>query len=63
MSENKKFVKVKCEDCENEQTTFKKASSEVECMVCGAPLVEPTGGEANFKGEIIEELGVSDEGA
>jgi len=58
----KNFVKIKCSDCENEQTTFKRVSSSVDCMVCGARLVEPTGGDSDFKGEIIEELGVKDEG-
>lgn len=51
------FVKVKCEDCGNEQITFRKASSVVDCNVCGGLLVEPTGGIADFKGEVegIEE--------
>ncbi|MEF8874002.1 MAG: 30S ribosomal protein S27e [Candidatus Thermoplasmatota archaeon] len=60
MSE-KKFLRIKCADCENEQITFKRLSSEVDCMVCGAKLAEPTGGRAEFKGEIIEELGVQEE--
>ncbi|MFP3871488.1 MAG: 30S ribosomal protein S27e [Candidatus Natronoplasma sp.] len=51
-----KFVKIKCSDCENEQITFKRLSSEVECLVCGAQLAKPTGGRAEFKGEIIEEI-------
>jgi len=49
------FVKVKCDDCGNEQITFFRASSNVECLVCGSPLAEPTGGRARFHGEIIEE--------
>ncbi len=62
MTEEKKFVKIKCSDCENEQVTFTHASSEVACMVCGAPLVKPTGGYSEFNGEIVEESGTSDEG-
>ncbi len=62
MTEKKKFVKIKCSDCENEQVTFKKVSSEVECMVCGAPLAKSTGGYSKFNGDIVEELGVSEEG-
>ncbi len=58
----KKFVRIKCSDCENEQVTFKRVSSKVECLVCGARLAEPTGGSSLFKGEIIEELGASEEG-
>ncbi|MDD4423708.1 MAG: 30S ribosomal protein S27e, partial [Methanocorpusculum parvum] len=30
-----KFLKVKCPDCENEQLVFEKATSVVECTVCG----------------------------
>jgi len=62
MTEEKKFVKIKCSDCENEQMTFKKVSSEVECLVCGAPLVNPTGGYSEFNGEIVEEIGITEEG-
>ncbi len=62
MPDEKKFIKIKCSDCENEQVTFKKASSVVECLVCGAPLVKPTGGYAELNGEIIEELGITEEG-
>lgn len=58
MSEEKKsFVKVKCSDCGNEQIVFRKPTSEVSCQVCGSPLAEPTGGYAEFKGELIEEVG------
>ncbi len=57
MAEEKaSFVKVKCADCGNEQTTFRKSSCQVSCLVCGSILVEPTGGIARFKGEIIEEV-------
>lgn len=52
----KSFVKLKCVDCGNEQITFSKASSVVNCEVCGTILAEPTGGIAEFKGEIIEEV-------
>ena len=45
------FIKVKCKDCENEQITFSKPSSIVNCQVCGATLVKPKGG----KGEIVAE--------
>ncbi|MDY6765098.1 MAG: 30S ribosomal protein S27e [Halobacteria archaeon] len=48
------FVKVKCEDCENEQVVFQKASTEITCAVCGSTLAVPTGGEADIKGEILE---------
>ena len=48
------FVRVKCPDCENEQTLFGKASTEVACAVCGHVLARPTGGEADIEGELVE---------
>jgi small subunit ribosomal protein S27e len=51
-----KFFKVKCPDCENEQTVFEKASTIVNCVVCGKELAAPTGGKANFKAEIVSDL-------
>ena len=51
-----RFVKVKCPDCENEQVVFLRAASKVACQVCGATIAEPSGGRANLKGEIIENL-------
>jgi len=51
-----RFFKVKCPDCENEQTVFEKASMVVNCVVCGKELAIPTGGKATFKAEIIADL-------
>ncbi|HHH78008.1 MAG TPA: 30S ribosomal protein S27e, partial [Thermoplasmatales archaeon] len=34
----------------------RKASTVVVCQICGSVLAEPTGGIANIKGEITEEL-------
>jgi len=48
------FVTVACPDCENEQTVFEKAASEVACAVCGHTLARPTGGQATIEGEIVE---------
>ena len=48
-----KFLKVKCPDCENEQLVFEKATSVVECPVCGRVLAEPTGGKAVIKADIV----------
>lgn len=47
------FVKVRCADCSNEQTVFSRAASQVNCLVCGTTLVQPTGGTAVFKGEVL----------
>jgi small subunit ribosomal protein S27e len=47
---------VKCPDCENEQTVFEKASTVVNCVVCGRELATPAGGKANLLAEIVAEL-------
>jgi small subunit ribosomal protein S27e len=51
-----KFLKVKCTHCKNEQVVFDHASTRVECSACGSTLVEPSGGKAEIKGEVIEVL-------
>ncbi len=50
------FYRVKCPDCENEQVVFEKASTVVDCTVCGHILAEPTGGKAHIKAEILAVL-------
>jgi len=56
METRSKFIRVRCKDCGNEQVIFNKASRVVSCHICGATLAEPTGGKAEIKGEIIEEI-------
>lgn len=51
-----KFYRIKCPDCENEQLIFEKASTIVDCVVCGRVLAEPTGGKVNLKAEKISEV-------
>ena len=48
------FYRVKCPDCENEQTLFGRASTEVACAVCGHTLARPTGGDADIEGEVVD---------
>ncbi|MFC6732160.1 MULTISPECIES: 30S ribosomal protein S27e [unclassified Haladaptatus] len=48
------FITVKCADCENEQTLFERAATEVACAVCGHTLARPTGGKATIEGEVTE---------
>ena len=48
------FYRVKCPDCENEQTIFGRASTEIACAVCGHTLARPTGGDADIEGEVID---------
>jgi len=49
-----RFYTVVCPDCENEQSVFGKASTEVACAVCGTTLARPTGGEAELAGEVVD---------
>jgi len=51
-----KFLRVKCPDCGNEQVVFSHATSTVKCNICGAVLVEATGGKATIKGEVVTAL-------
>ena len=51
-----RFFRVKCPDCENEQVVFEKASTTVECVVCGKVLAEPSGGKAQLKAEVLATL-------
>ena len=48
------FIRVRCDDCENEQVVFSKAANTVDCAVCGSTLATPTGGEADLHGEALE---------
>jgi len=51
-----RFLKVKCNDCENEQVIFGSAGSKVVCQVCGRTLAESTGGKSIIKTQILEVL-------
>jgi len=51
-----KFLRVRCADCENIQIVFGNASSVVNCVVCGRTLVEPCGGRAEIRTQILEVL-------
>ena len=46
------FYRVACPDCEK-QTVFGKASTTVNCAVCGSTLARPTGGQTAFDGEVV----------
>lgn len=48
------FLQVTCQDCENEQIIFEKASTEIACAVCGTTLASPTGGYAQIEGEVTD---------
>ncbi|MFB6209534.1 MAG: 30S ribosomal protein S27e [Candidatus Nanohaloarchaea archaeon] len=52
------FLEVECGECGNAQHIFSRASNRVECLVCGEELASPTGGRAEVKAEVVEELQV-----
>ncbi|HLH86297.1 MAG TPA: 30S ribosomal protein S27e [Thermoplasmataceae archaeon] len=49
-----RFVKLKCRDCGNEQVTYTRITSVVQCNICGATIARPTGGTFEVAAEIIE---------
>ena len=51
-----KFIKVRCNDCENEQVLYDKATTPVSCHICGSKLTIPSGGKAKIKGKILETM-------
>ena len=51
-----KFIKLRCPKCKNEQIIFGKSSTVVNCLVCGKPLAEPSGGKSKVKARILEVL-------
>lgn len=56
MKAKSKFIKIRCNDCENEQVLFDRASSTVHCHICGSKLAVPAGGKAKIKGKILETI-------
>jgi small subunit ribosomal protein S27e len=51
-----KFLRIKCEDCGNEQVVFNRPSTAVRCLVCGKTVIEPKGGKGEVKTRILEVL-------
>lgn len=51
-----KFLKVKCEDCANEQVVFNSPATVVRCLVCGKTVIEPRGGKGQARTRILEVL-------
>jgi small subunit ribosomal protein S27e len=48
------FIRVKCNECKNEQVIFDRPAGEVKCLVCGTPLVRHTGGKAEILGKVLK---------
>ncbi len=42
------FLKVICNDCQNEDIIFDRASTVIRCKSCEATIVTPKGGRANL---------------
>lgn len=53
---NSRFIRVKCNDCGNEQIIFSNAATTVKCLACEKVIAEPKGGKADIKTEIVEVL-------
>lgn len=49
-----RFLRVKCDDCGNEQIIYDHAATKVKCLVCERILVEPHGGKAAIKTKVLE---------
>lgn len=56
MKSRNRFIRVRCQDCKNEQVIFETAKTKVKCLICGAIIAEPKGGKANIKARLIEVL-------
>ena len=48
------FLRVTCDECDNEQIVYEKAATSVACADCGAELVRPGGGKAVIAGDVAE---------
>jgi small subunit ribosomal protein S27e len=55
MKETKsRFLRVKCDDCGNEQIIFDRAANPVRCLVCDRILAEPRAGKAVLKTKVLD---------
>ncbi len=50
------FIRVQCNECQNEQTVFSHVSTVVHCQVCNAVIAEPSGGKTRILGKYIRTL-------
>lgn len=48
-----RFLKAKCNACENEQIIYSHSKTEIHCSVCNNLLIELTGSRANFTGVTV----------
>jgi small subunit ribosomal protein S27e len=52
----RRFIKVRCQACKNEQIIFEGATTPVKCLICNAIIAEPKGGKAELKARLVEVL-------
>jgi small subunit ribosomal protein S27e len=48
-----RFLRIRCNDCGNEQVIYSHASSVVKCFICGNTLAVPRGGKAKIKATVL----------
>ena len=52
-----KFLRVRCNDCGNEQVIFGASATVVKCIVCEKVMAVPKAGKGSIKTKILEVLG------
>ncbi len=50
------FIRVQCNECQNEQTVFSHVATVVHCQVCNAVIAEPSGGKTRILGKYVRTL-------
>ncbi len=53
---NSRFLRVKCNDCGNEQVIFGASASNIKCLVCDKLIAKSTGGKTQVKTQILAVL-------
>ena len=54
--ETSNFLRVHCRDCGNEQIIFERATTLINCSVCGSVLARTAGGKAQLTGATVAEI-------
>jgi len=56
MASKRRFIKVRCQACKNEQIIFEGATTKAKCLICNAVIAEPKGGKCDLKARLVEVL-------
>lgn len=51
-----KFIKVRCNNCKNEQIIFERATNIIKCNSCKEEIATPKGGKVRIKAKVVEIL-------